>query len=111
MIDVLNLTNNSRVKNGIPKVLKGKVSGKLEQIKDPNIAMGIINEIQDEAFDLVIANDKTCREEKGYYEMRYLHNIPLKKYLGGVSVLKVLLAGYCTISDTIRSIQLRCFDP
>ena len=70
LIKYLKLTNNSRIKNGLPKVLNSKVNGKLVELKDPTKTIETIKEIQEEAFDMVIANDKTCREEKGYYEMR-----------------------------------------
>ena len=42
----------------------------LEVLKDPIMAVETIQNIQQEAVDMAIENDKTCREEKGYYEMR-----------------------------------------
>ena len=70
LIKYLELNNNPRIKNGIPKVLYPKVKAKLEMLKDPTEVINIIQEIQDVAFDLVLENDRTCKQEKGYYEMR-----------------------------------------
>ena len=70
LISYLQLTNNARVKNGLPKVLNRKVKGSLLQLKNSKKAVAIIQEIQEEAFDMTIRNDETCRKEIGYYEMR-----------------------------------------
>ena len=71
LIKNLELSNNPRIKSGLPNVLYSKVKAKLEMLKDSTRVIDIIHEIQDEAFDMVIENDQTCRQEKGYYEMRY----------------------------------------
>ena len=39
-------------------------------LKDPTKGIDIFHEIQDEAFDKVLEIDKTCKQEKGYYNMR-----------------------------------------
>ena len=70
LIKYLELSNNPRIKSGLPKVLYPKVKAKLEMLKDPSKVIDIIHEIQDEAFDMVRENDQTCKQEKGYYEMR-----------------------------------------
>ena len=70
LIKYLELSNNPRIKSGLPKVLYPKVKAKLVMLKDPSKAIDIIHEIQDEAFDMVRENDQTCKQEKGYYEMR-----------------------------------------
>ena len=70
VISELKLDTNSRVKNGVPKVLTGKVKSKLHQLKDQAISMETVLELQNEALNLVIENDKKFRDEKGYYEMR-----------------------------------------
>ena len=70
LIKYLELNNNPRIKNGFPKVLYPKVKAKLEMLKDPTKVIDIIQEIQDVAFDMVLENDQTCKQEKGYYEMR-----------------------------------------
>ena len=72
LIQYLKLNNNSikRIKSGLPNVLHPKVKAKLEILKDPTKVIDIIREIQDEAFNMVLENDQTCKQEKGYYEMR-----------------------------------------
>ena len=71
LIKYLKLSNNPRIKSGgLQKVLNPKVKAKLEMLKDPYKVIAIIHEIQDEAFDMVRENDQTCKQEKGYYEMR-----------------------------------------
>ena len=70
LIKYLELSNNPRIKSGFPKVLYPKVKAKLEMLKDPTKVIDIIQEIQDVAFDMVLENDQTCKQEKGYYEMR-----------------------------------------
>ena len=70
VIKDLKLENNARIKNGIPKVLAGKIKGKLHEMKDHAKILDIIFDIQDEAFNLLIENDKVIRDEKGYYDMR-----------------------------------------
>jgi hypothetical protein len=70
LIKYLELSNNPRIKSGLPKVLYPKVKAKLETLKDLTKVIDIIHEIQDEAFDMVRENDQTCKQEKGYYEMR-----------------------------------------
>ena len=70
LIKYLKLNDNSRIKSGLPKVLYSKVKAKLEIIKDPTKVIDIIHELQDDGFDMVLENDQTCKQEKGYYEMR-----------------------------------------
>ena len=70
LIKYLELNNNPRIKNGLQKVLNPKIKAKLEMLKDPTEVIDIIQEIQDVAIDMVLENDKTCKQEKGYYEMR-----------------------------------------
>ena len=70
LINYLKLSSNSRIKSGLPKVLYLKVKAKLEMLKDPTKVIDIIHEIQDDAFNMVRENDQTCKQEKGYYEMR-----------------------------------------
>ena len=70
MITCLKIIDIPRMENGVSKVLNGKVNGKLEQLKDLNLAMEEINELQIDAFQMIIENDKSCREEMGYYNMR-----------------------------------------
>ena len=61
------ITDISRMENGVSKVLKDKVNGKL---KHHNLSLEAINEIQNEAFYMIIDNDKTCKDNNGYYNMR-----------------------------------------
>ena len=70
----LNLTDNSRIKNQLPKILKLKVEGKSKELKgkDCNEAMDIILEVQNEVFDMILENDKIFK----LYEMRC---VPLSK--------------------------------
>ena len=70
LIKFLNLSNNSRINSHLPEVLNSKVEEKLEMLKDETKVIDIIHEIQDQAFDMVLENDKTCKQEKGYYNMR-----------------------------------------
>ena len=70
VIKCLNMENNLRVKNSLPKILSGMVKGKLTQLKEVSQAVATIHEIQDTIFGKVLENDSKCREEKGYYEMR-----------------------------------------
>ena len=70
LIKYLKLSNISRIKSGLPKVLYSKIKAKLEMLKDPTKVIDIIQEIQDEAFYMVLENDQKCKQEKGYYEMR-----------------------------------------
>ena len=70
VIKCLNLENNSRVKNSLPKILNGMVKGKLTQLKEASQSTASIHEIQYDIFGKVLENDCKCREEKGYYEMR-----------------------------------------
>ena len=85
LIKNLELSNNLRIKSGLPNVLYSKIKAKLEMLKDSTKGIVIIHEIQDEAFHMVIENDQTSRQEKGYYEMRYLtlnlmyHDITYKR--------------------------------
>ena len=67
MITNLKITDIPRMENGVSKILKGKVNGKLT---DHNLSLEAINEIQNDAFYLIIDNDKTCKENNGYYNMR-----------------------------------------
>ena len=66
VIDDLDLANNPRVKNGLPKGLKGKIRGKLNELKTPVKGLDEIHEIQDEAFQMILANDSNFK----IYEMR-----------------------------------------
>ena len=70
LIKHLELNNNPRIKKSLQKVLNPKIKAKLEMLKDPTEVIDIIQEIQDVAIDMVLENDKTCKQEKGYYEMR-----------------------------------------
>ena len=70
LIKCLNLENNSRVKNSLPKILSGMVKSKLTQLKEVNQSIESIYEIQNNIFGKVLENDSKCREEKGYLEMR-----------------------------------------
>ena len=70
MIAYLNLSKNPRVIHDLPNVLKRKVKGKLKQLKDHNLAMEAINELQNEVFYMIMDNDPTCKKEIGYYNMR-----------------------------------------
>ena len=71
LIKYLELNNNPRIKSGgLQKVLNTKVKAKLEMLKDSTKVIDIIQEIQDVAIDMVLENDKTCKQEKGYYDMR-----------------------------------------
>ena len=64
----LKLTDNSRIKNQLPNILKLKLDGKLKELKgkDYNEAMDIILEVQNDAFDMILENDKIFK----LYEMR-----------------------------------------
>ena len=64
----LNLTDNSRIKNQLPNILKLKLEGKSKELKgkDYNEAMNIILEVQNEVFDMILENDKIFK----LYEMR-----------------------------------------
>ena len=64
----LNLTDNSRIKNQLPNILKLKLDGKSKELKgkDYNEAMDIILEVQNEVFDMILENDKIFK----LYEMR-----------------------------------------
>ena len=70
VIGHLNLGSNPRIINGVPKVLNGKLRSKLKELKDSTKVMSTMQELQHEGFEMVLTNDKTSREEKGYYEMR-----------------------------------------
>ena len=70
VIKCLNLENNSRVKNSLPKILSGMVKGKLTQLKETSQSIDSIHDIQNNIFEKVLENDSKCREEKGYYAMR-----------------------------------------
>ena len=70
LIKYLELSNNSRIKSGLPTVLCSKVKAKLEIMKDPTKVIDVIQEVQDIAFDMVLENDQKCKQEKGYYDMR-----------------------------------------
>ena len=71
LIKFLKLSNNSYIKSHLPKILYSMVKEKLETLKDKTKVTDIIHEIQDQAFDMVLEKDKTCNQEKGYYNMRY----------------------------------------
>jgi hypothetical protein len=64
----LKLTDNSRIKNQLPNILKLKLDGKSKELKekDYNEAMDIILEVQNEVFDMILENDKIFK----LYEMR-----------------------------------------
>ena len=70
----LKLTDNSRIKNQLPNILKLKLDGKSKELKgkDYNEAMDIILEVQNEVFDMILENDKIFK----LYEMRC---VPLSK--------------------------------
>ena len=70
----LNLTDNSRIKNQLPNILKLKLDGKSKELKgkDYNESMDIILEVQNEVFDMILENDKIFK----FYEMRC---VPLSK--------------------------------
>ena len=70
LIKFLKLSNNSYIKSHLPKILYSMVKEKLETLKDKTKVTDIIHEIQDQAFDMVLEKDKTCNQEKGYYNMR-----------------------------------------
>ena len=70
LIDHLKLEENPRIKDGLPKILKGKLKSNLKQLKDVTKVIGILHEIQYEGFELVVDNHKTFREQHGYYKMR-----------------------------------------
>ena len=70
VIKCLNLENNSHVKNGLPDIVKGIARGKLTQLKEASQSIASIREIHYDIFRKILENDKTCREEKGYYDMR-----------------------------------------
>ena len=67
MITNLKITDFPRMENGVSNVLKGKVKGKL---KYHNLSLEAINEIQNDAFYMIIDNDETCKQNNGYYNMR-----------------------------------------
>ena len=69
MLD-LKLPNIDHVKKILTKIIRGKVQGKKMELRDPLRAIKAIQEIQSEAFYMVIDNDKTCRQEIGYFKMR-----------------------------------------
>ena len=66
VISDLNLASNPRIKNGLQKALSGKIKGKLHDLKDSDKAMDALLEVQYEAFDMVLENDKNFK----VYEMR-----------------------------------------
>ena len=68
VIEDLDLANNPRVKSGLPKGMNGKIRGKLNDLKTPIKGVDAIHEIQNEAFEMVLANDNNFK----IYEMRYL---------------------------------------
>ena len=70
LIKFLKLSDNSYIKNHLPKVLYSMIKEKLGMLKDKTKVIDIIHEIQDQAFDKVLEKDKTCNQEKGYYNMR-----------------------------------------
>ena len=70
LIKYLNLENNSRMENGLRTILSGMVKDNLTQKQDDSLSIAAILEIQHDIFEKVIMNNKTCREQKGYYEMR-----------------------------------------
>ena len=57
----------SRMENGVSKILKDKLASKL---KHHNLSLEAINEIQNDAFYMIIDNDQMCKENNGYYNMR-----------------------------------------
>ena len=66
----LKLEENSRIKNSLPKILKGKLTSNLKQLKDVTQVIGTLHEVQFDSFDLVLDNHKAFREQHGYYNMR-----------------------------------------
>ena len=70
LIDHLKLEENPRIKDGLPKILKGKLKSNMKELKDVNKVIGTLNEVQMDGFELVVDNHKTFREQHGYYKMR-----------------------------------------
>ena len=70
IIKHLKLEENTRIKNGIPKVIKGKLTSNLKQLRDLTQVVSTLHELQLDGFSLVIDNNNTFREEHGYYKMR-----------------------------------------
>ena len=81
LIDHLKLEENPRIKDGLPKILKGKLKSNLKQLKDVTKVIGILHEIQYEGFELVVDNHKTFREQHGYYKMRSVLYIILQFFI------------------------------
>ena len=70
LINHLNLEENSRIKNGLPKILKEKLKSNEKPLRDVTKVIGTLNEIQLVGFELVLENHKTLKEQHGYYNMR-----------------------------------------
>ena len=70
LINHLKLKENSRIQNGLPKILKRKLTSNVRHLRDVSKVIGTLHEIQSEAIELVLENDKTFREQNGYYNMR-----------------------------------------
>ena len=70
LIDHLKLEDNPRINDGLPKILKGKLKSNVKELRDVNKVIGTLNEVQLDGFELVVDNQKTFREQHGYYKMR-----------------------------------------
>ena len=70
LINHLELEENSRVKISLPKILKGKLTSNIKQLRDVTQVIGTLHEVQFDGFYLVLDNHKAFREQNGYYNMR-----------------------------------------
>ena len=70
LINHLKLKENSRIKNGLPNILKRKLTSNIRHLRDASKVIGTLQEIQSEGIELVVENHKTFREQHGYYNMR-----------------------------------------
>ena len=66
VINDLNLASNHRIMNGLKNGLSKQIKGKFSQLKDRSTLKLAINELQIEAFKMVLQNDKNFK----LYEMR-----------------------------------------
>ena len=70
LIKHLKLEEDPRIKNGLPKVIKGKLTSNVKQLRDVTQVVSTLHELQLDGFYLVMDNNKAFREEHGYYKMR-----------------------------------------
>ena len=70
LINHLNLEENSRIENGLPYILKVKLTSNVKQLRDVTQVIATLHEIQIDGFELVVENHKTSKEQNGYYKMR-----------------------------------------